>query len=243
MHMNESISNGSISPTYQLWKSTRINPNNLSTLHLYVPRKDKKGTYPISIQPYQYLSKLREYNISIGTLNIPTSCPHFENVQANTTSQILFNIIKSQTQPLFPANVQEYSNENENLHKKLDWIMNMLEYKDIQTTMKYLHVANETTTTNTTNSTTRYKSRRKRKTFDNKTNNYVPSKRQRVIKCYANVQEINGKKPTKELLWELKVCTLKLQHLKPHGLPVKGPKWFLIDEIYGHYENGHPDER
>eukprot|EP01084_Bolivina_argentea_P034787 64438_1 len=244
MHMNECVSNRSISATYQLWKSTRINPKHLSNIHLYVPRKDKMGTYPISLQPYQYLSKLGEYNISVDSLNIPTSCPHFQNSQANQTAKILFNIIKSQTYPL--AKIQSSSNKNQNLHNKLDWIMNQLGYNDMQTTMKYLHVADEVST-NTTNSDTIHTNSRKRnrETLDDRNTNYGTClKRQRVIECTcgAVVQEINENKPTKKLLWKLKVCTLQSQHLKPHKLSVKGPKWLLIDRIYEHYKIAHHNE-
>eukprot|EP01084_Bolivina_argentea_P082049 148568_1 len=220
MIMNNSTNKSTSNPQWQLWKSTRINPKNPSNVYLFVSRKTGPGTMPISVAPHQYLSKLQEYNISLNSLNIPVSCPVFEDIKANQTARILWNRIQCITKPIISSTTISSGDNNLVLHNKLDLIMNMLGVKNIQDTMQYLHVIDEK--------------------MENRNNNNcsVLHNPQHLNNC-PTPTNIDNKIPTKDLLWTLHVATLKLQHCKPHDLSQKGPKYVLIERIYEHYDSIH----
>eukprot|EP01084_Bolivina_argentea_P253185 425209_1 len=237
--MNNSSKSQLKPSSFKLWKSTTINPNNMNNVYLYIRRPTSSSTTPISVQPSEYLSTLRKHHISVDSLNIPTDCPTFENEHATKTSKILWNMILCQSKPINTSTTHQPSDENNALHNKLNWIMNMLGYKDMQKTMQYLNYAQNTSNKNNGNEHIRSRKR----TLSN-VNNYhggleLKRRRKNKIQCTKIPRKIKQHSPTKQLLWTLDVPSLKTQYLKPHNLVQKGPKYVLINRIYEHYNSIH----
>eukprot|EP01084_Bolivina_argentea_P275695 470248_1 len=119
-----------------LWDRTYLNDKNPCNIYLYIKQKNNSSTRPISIKPYQYLSKLSEHNIDPQSLHIPLICPTFEDPTQTQTATILWNIMeahraceKAKSSSVSKSRNSPVNNDinvNKCINNKLDWIMNAL---------------------------------------------------------------------------------------------------------------------
>eukprot|EP01084_Bolivina_argentea_P275694 470247_1 len=70
-----------------LWDRTYLNDKNPCNIYLYIKQKNNSSTRPISIKPYQYLSKLSEHNIDPQSLHIYDNTIYwYDNLKNKTFS-------------------------------------------------------------------------------------------------------------------------------------------------------------